>query len=614
MSLFLLHPAALWTAAGLAAVVLLHLLQQRWKRRLVPSLVLWRRVLARGIELRARRPSLDVALILGAAAAACLVAASTGPRLLTTLRGRRGIAVVIDNGTASLTESFTETGRAATRLAEAKLLAREVLAELDPGTQATLVATSDTAHVVARAGPTEAAVRALERIVPVQVTGSLAEAVSLALADSPGEVVVVTHRALPPAPAHVRRVPVGRASRNLAITCADFSRTEAFVAVRNFSPRDAEASLVLRALAPERKRLASLGVRVPAGGRTTAVLVPSAETAAALADATAVEVELAHLNDDLDADNVVYASRVRAGARRIGVVGQPGEGLSRALWAAGAETVALSSAGASSPEGIGDLDALLFAGELPASWPPPAGAMLIAPGRSAGPVELAGDELRNVRAMFAGVERDDAVTRGFPPVELGVSSVARARIFTAHVPLVVSSGGAETLAAQFRDGGRPFVWLGFTPEDAGWNRRASFPVFVARALDFLGGRDGGRGAGGERSAGRLGFARVGESPRQYMPPETATARLPGGREVTREGRLMEAGLYRAGETPLAVNLVSERESDNRIAQVRTAGERASADAKTAAAARVRALDLAGALAALACMLLAAEWIVSARRA
>ena len=605
MSIFLHHPAALWAALGLVAVVLLHLLQQRWKRRTVPSLIIWRRVKARGVELRARRPSLDLALVLGACAAACLVLASAGPALLSAREASRELVIVLDNGTASLTESPREPNR----LAEAKALAREVLSELEPGSRAALVATSDSPHVVVPPGKPGAVASALESVEAVQVTGSLAGAVSLALAQGPGEVVVLTSRALPPSPARVRRVQVGAESRNLAMVRADFSETQAFASIRNYSSREAKARLSLRVVQPGARELASAGIRVPPGGRTAAVLAPSGDAVAALAGAGAVELRLRYLDDDLAVDNSAWAARVPRAARRVGIVGRAGEPLARALWAAGVETVTLA-AGTTGTAGRPDfadsaagkdIDALVYVETVPGRWPPSLPAILVAPARSAGPVEILGDELRGARAIFVGVEREDGITRGFPPVELDVKRSRRARIFTEHTKLIASGG--ETLAARFEDGGRTFVYLGFRPEDAGWDRRSSFPVFVARTLEAVGSRG--------RGSGPLGYCRVGESPARHLPLEVATARLPGGREVHRDARLLEAGLYSYEPGgALAVSLVSERESDNRLAPP---GADRAAEPGPSGRSAISVTDLAGALAALACALVAAEWIVSARR-
>ncbi len=598
MSIFLLHPAALWTAVGVAAVVLLHLLQPRWKRRAVPSLIIWRRVLARGIELSARRPSVDVALILGAAAAACLVLASAGPRMLSA-RGRgRELVIVLDNGTASLTES----ARARDRLAESKELAREMLSGLEPGSRAALVATSPSPHLVAAQDRPAAARRALGGVRSVQITGSLAGAVAVALAQGSGagEVAVFTSRELPPAPARVRRILVGEPSRNLAITHADFSEEEAFAAVRNFSSSAAEARVRLRVLGPEPREIASAGIRLQPLGRSEVILAPAGEDARALERAEAVEILLEHSADDVEADNAALAARTGPHARRVALVGVPSEPVTRALRAARVEAVSV-------PAGteLADVDAVVYSGEVPDQWPPERPSILIAPAKSVGPVRVLGDELRDVRGLFVNTEREGSLTRGFPPLTLGVRRAVRSRILSAHTPLITAGG--ETLAAQFSAGGMSHVYIGFRPEDSDdWPRRASFPVFIARALESV--RP--RGVPTFGGKGPLGFARVGDSAARHLPPEVTTVRLPGGGELPAGAALVESGLYRAGGGSLAVNLVSSRESDNRLGRAAPAGPQ---EGLAPAAARFSEKDLAGALAALALALLATEWIVSARR-
>jgi hypothetical protein len=107
---------------------------------------------------------------------------------------------------------------------------------------------------------------------------------------------------------------------------------------------------------------------------------------------------------------------------------------------------------------------------------------------------------------------------------------------------------------------------------------------------------------------------VGESPAEHLPPRASSVRLPGGDDLPRAGRLLASGLYETDAGPLAVNLVSEKESDNTLApagETAPAGEAPGASAGTGP--RVRETGLAGALAALGSLLLAAEWIVSASR-
>ncbi|MHC5057376.1 MAG: hypothetical protein ACYTKD_22105 [Planctomycetota bacterium] len=598
----LLTPAWLWTAGALVLVALLHLMQSRWKRRVVGSLMIWRRVAARGLELRACRPTLDLALLVGLAGAAALVMAAAGPRLVASARAGREVVVVLDNGTASLTEN--PAGR--DRFHGAAALAAGELAPLDAGARAAVVATSPSPRVVApMGGPAEARAALLGKVRPCQVTGSLPAAVSLALAQggAQAEVVVLTSRALPSSPARVRRVAVGRESANVGVIHADFSDARAFVAVRSFAAQPVEARVSLKSIGPDARELAFEEVSLAPLGRADVLLEPGRHAPAALAGARAVAVEVAAAGDDLAADDVAFAARSGGGVRTVGLVGDPGEAFLRALWAARVETVALAGGGVPGDMSE-DIDALVYASEVPPSWPPPVPTILVAPEESVGPLEMLDDELRDVRAMFAGGEGRATPTRGFPPTVIAVGRARRVRILGAAEPLLESAGesGGEVLAARVASGGAPVVYIGFRPEDSDWPERASFPVFVARVLEGL---EPGKGEGG-----RLGFARVGDVAARHLPRGVREAFPPGRAEVLRSGRLLEAGLYRAGGLPLAVNLVSETESDNRPAP------EAPVAATEAPRARRRATaswDLGGALAAAALALLAAEWLVSARR-
>jgi len=237
---------------------------------------------------------------------------------------------------------------------------------------------------------------------------------------------------------------------------------------------------------------------------------------------------------------------------------------------------------------------------VPRSWPPALPVILVAPEKSAGPFAILDDEVRDVRGIFVGVDSPATPTHGFPPGEIAVRRARRVRILGASETLVESGG--EVLAARVRGDGAPVLYLGFRAEDSDWPKRASFPVFVARVLDGFGPRGGG--------GGPLGFARVGESAARHLPRGVQAVGLPGGAAVPRGERLLEAGLYRAGGALLAVDLVSETESDNRPASGAAAAARAAPDVGTEA---VASWGLAGILAAAALGLLALEWFVSARR-
>jgi len=599
MAFFLSHPAGLWTAALVVALAVLHLLAPRWKRRVVPSLFLWRRIAARGLELRSRRPAADLPLVLGVLGASALALASAGPVLLRATASGRELVVVIDNGTSSLTEGV----RGRTRLADAVAFAGAELASLGEGDAAAVVATSPSARVVEPLGSPGRAREALARIEPVQVSGALAEAVALALSQGtagsePPEVVVFTSRALPTGMPATRRVPVGREGRNLAIVDADFSDDQAFCALRNFSSREAVARVSLRVLDPAPPReIASIEARVPAGGRVPVVLAPAGGLEATLAAARAVELSHSWAEDDLWVDDRVWAAREAVSARRVGIVGEPPECLLRAIWAARAEAVVLAG-GAGVPA---DVDCLVYLRELPAAWPPPACALLVSPPRSLGPIEILGEELLGAKGVFASGTDERSLVRGFPPVTVAVERSRRARIFAPHEVLLLAGG--EVLAAALRGG---HVYLGFAPDESDWPDRASFPVFVARFLE-----EAARHARAAEAArwARLAYARVGETPGALLGPAPPPLRTGSGRELPQGARPLAAGLYRARGDWLAVNLLSERESDNALAPDGHSGAGRSAPRGR----RTAQTGLGGALAAAALALFLAEWLASAHR-
>jgi hypothetical protein len=603
MSVFLVHPGMLWTAAIAAAIVVLHLLLPRWKRRVVPSLMIWRRVAARGTALSARRLSWDLVLVLAALAAACMVLAAADVRLVTARTARDEVVLVVDNATSSLSEGVA----GATRLDDALAAARRELARLSADGRAALVTTSPEAGLVAGfATPAEIA-RSFALIRRTNVSGDIDSALALAFATgSPAaELLVFGSRAATSLPPRARRVPVGAPSRNLAFVRAEFGPDRAFSALRNYGARDVTTVVAMRVIDPMAPGdCARQTVTVRALGRADLVLVPAGPEYAA---ARTVRIAHAHADDDLDVDDAVFATRLPPPARRVRVVGEASEPLVRALRAAGAEIVYARDDAA----GTDDADLDVFAGVTPRVWPSATFSVVVNPPQSFGTVELLERELVDVAASFVSGAPDGSPIAGFPAAAtVRVERASRVRFFGAHEPLMV--GGGEALVAILRDGPTPHVYVGFDPAASDWPVQSSFPVFVARVLEAA----GGEGVVG----GRLAFARVGGAAADVVPLNVTALAGPRGVESTPQARLELAGLYamrtradRDGSAPLAVNLVSERESDNTLAPPESAPAAGDGGGLAAVRGRFESSGLSGALCAAALALCLAEWVLGARR-
>ena len=604
MSLFFLQTAMLWTAALAAVVVILHVILPRWKRRAVPSLLIWRRVRERGLGASARRLSVDVVLLLAALTVIALVFASIDPRLVAERPSRGQLVVVIDNGTSSLSEG--EGG--ATRLAEAAAAARRAVDEIADRETVAVIATSPAPHIVAPPGVADVARHALSGVRGVHVSGDVDAALALARAtgSSNADILLVSGRLPAEVPPRVRTVRVGRGSRNLAIVRADFAARRAFCGLRNFGDRDVATVVSLRVMSPEPSREVSRrDVTVPADGRLDVVL----EVAdAAYRAASVVRLSHQYAEDDLHVDDAVWAARLPAGARRVTVVGEASEPLARALWAAGAQVTHRPASDKGSP--AKDTDAIVLAGIAPTTWPPSVPAIFVRPPGGIDGIEMIGDELRDVAATFAIDDSPDSLVTGFPPgVGITVARASRARFFVNRVPLITA--GSEVLAARFDAGGLSHTYLGFDPVDSDWATRASFPVFVARALERARTTD-------DRDA-PLGFAVAGTTPERLLPVGVTTLVGPDGEEVSRAASLSRVGLYplrpsRPDGTRrvLAVNLVSARESDNRPSALPSLPDDAHLHPETASS-RVQARALAPLLALVALALCVGEWYLSSRR-
>jgi hypothetical protein len=190
-------------------------------------------------------------------------------------------------------------------------------------------------------------------------------------------------------------------------------------------------------------------------------------------------------------DNIGSLDLVPAGKVRILLVGSPDHALRRAL-AACSDTVVIDGApDAKAPAGEADL-IIASGAPLPADWSGP--AAVIAPAEAVGPVRprLAvaanGDGRASATAEWrVAVGHPLAAALYLEPPRLGevrryaVDSTAKLLLGTPDVPLIVTweDGGARRMAVLF----------GFDEQATDWPRRAGFPVFWSRAIDWLAPKD-----------------------------------------------------------------------------------------------------------------------------
>ena len=193
-------------------------------------------------------------------------------------------------------------------------------------------------------------------------------------------------------------------------------------------------------------------------------------------------------DDGFPEDNQAQLALEQAGPLRILLVGDAPAAMSRALAACGDTAVVESPAGTVPRAGEVDL-VVAYASALPAEWKGP--AALVLPPEGAFPARRETDQEAPAEWRVA-VDHPLADALYLEPPRLGpvrryaLDPSARVVLGTPDVPLIVTweASGVRRLAVLF----------GFDEPATDWARRAGFPVFWRRALDWLVPRDARRTA------------------------------------------------------------------------------------------------------------------------
>ncbi|HSO28767.1 MAG TPA: VWA domain-containing protein [Candidatus Sulfomarinibacteraceae bacterium] len=250
-----LSPLALLGLLFLPAVVAMYLLKLRRDERVVPSTLLWQRLVA-DVEANApwQRLRRSLLLLLQLLLVLLLAGLAARPFLERPAGLARDLVLVIDTSA-----SMAATDIVPDRLTAAKGLALDALRDLPAGGKVSVVAAGRTARVVVNATPDLGRVRAaVENLVVSPATGDLGDALNLADAlaarSADAEILVATDAALARPPTSrlghpVTVLQVGRDRRNqalvaLAVRSGSSGVTRSvFVSVANLDIESAERRL-----------------------------------------------------------------------------------------------------------------------------------------------------------------------------------------------------------------------------------------------------------------------------------------------------------------------------------------------------------------------------------
>lgn len=625
----LLAPAALGLSALLGLVLALHMLRPRQAALRVPSLFLWREVRQDPPAARPWRPlRRSPLLLLQLLALSLLVLALSRPWLSSrqAVSGEHLILLVDRSATMAATDL------APNRLAAAR---RRILALVEgrPGARFTLIA-FDAHPELLVAGETDPGRirRVLEgltvRPVPGRASEALDFAASLALGQPGMTVILYSDGAFdldgpPPAGLALRFDPLGEASVNQAISALSLTEGPTdqgpllFAQAGNGGRQSARRRLLVEV---DGRLLDARDLDLPPGGFSGFTLDLPPETS---------QVRVAFDQPDaLPLDDEAWVVRPRSRPLRLALVGEGNRFLEIALGLlpAVASVRNLDAAEVDRPWGL--IDLAVLDGLLPARLPD-CPLLLVAP---RGPLALGSPDA--LRPTGRVLELPQPVISDPAHPLLADTGFAEAAILRAQAlalgpgwtPLVTAQADGVTwpLVAEGHLNGQRALLMAFDLRDSDLPLLPAFPLFIAAAVENLTPR-------GLVEPPRE--AALGEPLALRLAPGVEAARIidPAGEETAltiASGQAAFAGTGRVGlyrvlatgpdgpeETAFAVNMVSMRPLDirprNPLATAGTAAGDASAPISLPSPGR---RELWRPLAAMALVLLLAEWAYDHRRA
>lgn len=476
----LLAPWSLAALVAVPAVLLWGLWAPRGRRTVVASLLLWQRALGTG---PAGRPSARVRLRnpllwLDAAALLFLVLAAARPATRGTLPAEPVATLLVDR-TASMRTDSGDGPRWRRSLA----MTEPILKELGRAPVRVVSVPGDAGTVATEVLPAaDVRARAADFWRPVQAADDVWRAVGWQASQAPqGPAIVATDLAPAQEPGRgVYVLATGGRSRDVglvrAATRIEGDRWWLLVAVR--AAAEGAAPCGLEVATPAGQVLVRQP-RVGQPGETAECVIPMPGP-----PPLAVRVALTDkdgrtpLGDGFAADDAADLARRAAGPVRIVLVGEPDAALERAL-AACDDAVPVRAADAATV-GPGDADLVVaVAAALPAGWKGP--AALVMPPAGAGPVAPLAEQAPPEWTVATTHPLADALylepPRVGPVRRYRLEAGAEVLLGTRDAPLAVTwqADGARRLAVLFP----------FDIETTDWTRRAGFPIFWQRAVDWL---------------------------------------------------------------------------------------------------------------------------------
>jgi Ca-activated chloride channel homolog len=491
-------PLALLGLLFVPAVVAMYLLKLRREERVVPSTLLWQRLVA-DVEANApwQRLRRSLLFLLQLLLVLILVLLAARPFIERPAGLARDIVLVVDTSA-----SMGATDLSPNRLSAAKKAAINALRDLPAGGKVSVVEAGRTARIVAAGSTDLGRVRlAIESIRPTTAAGDLTDALELAseLASQSGdaEVLVATDAALASVPttavdARVRVLRVGseRGTRNQAIvalavrTAPSAVTRSVFVSMANL---DLEAATRRLEVWGDGRLLEARDVRMGAQQRTD-VIIDDVDLGVGVVEVRLVAVDgssdPATPPDQLAADDRAWAIVPPDRPREILLVGDGDPYLETALsYLPNTSLFGVKAdrypTDAQRRDGT-DWDLIIFEGVVPPTLPS-APTLVIAPPRTS-PIGTVTGKLTN--PGIGTLTPDEPILRYVDLSTIHIAEAARLELPAWARSVIPGPKGAPLLFAGVR-AGVPSAVLAFEPRRSDLPLQVAFPILIANLTGEL---------------------------------------------------------------------------------------------------------------------------------
>ena len=488
------HPFAALLLALVAVPVLLYILPMPRKRVVMPSLILWQRMMRDRPASQSWRWLRTLLSCLLQVLILLLLVLAVGKPVFRQLGSRSRTAILVLDVSASMTAPFA----GGTRFDEAHAVARRTIEELPPGARAAIVTAGTSPRVVC--GPTDQRSVVLERLSGLSdactegrtdLAAALRVAIELAHAERNAEITVISDGAadvskLVLGDVRVHYLPVGTSVPNVGIV--DFRARagldypdECQALVRLHSTFDASTQVAL-SLSMDDDVVATATVTVPPNatvernfpdldaGEKPIKLTPGWEGRFKAAIDTV---------DGFACDDTAWALLGVPQKLRVLLVNDVPDRFLRSVLKANLNVEAFGGTMAQYLAGRPPADIAIFNGKLPDALPA-SHLLLINPDASCPLFDVAG-EVKD--ATVSDWQRDHPLLANITLKDVFIPA-ARVVKPAAWMTVLAEAAGTPLLLAG-RESGRRVVVMTFDPGKSSLSFRVAFPVLVANAFAWL---------------------------------------------------------------------------------------------------------------------------------